>query len=56
MYIRVVGDRVTSWLNGVEMVDLVDEQIGNAEGHIALQIHEGGGIRVRWRNLRLVVR
>lgn len=56
MYIRVVGDRVTSWLNGVEMVDLVDEQIGAAEGHIALQIHEGGGIRVRWRNLRLVVR
>ena len=56
MYIRVVGDRVTSWLNGVEMVDLVDEAIGRAEGHIALQIHDGGGIKVRWRNLRLVVR
>jgi hypothetical protein len=56
MHIRVVGDRVTTWLNGVEMVDLVDEQIGKAEGHIALQIHDGGGIRVRWRNLRVVVR
>jgi hypothetical protein len=56
MHIRVVGDRVTSWLNGVEMVDLVDERIGQAEGHIALQIHDGGGIKVRWRNLRLVVR
>ncbi|KPK00834.1 MAG: secreted glycosyl hydrolase [Gemmatimonas sp. SG8_28] len=56
MHIRVVGDRVTSWLNGVEMVDLVDEQIGRAEGHIALQIHDGGGIKVRWRNLRLVAR
>jgi hypothetical protein len=56
MHIRVVGDRVTSWLNGVEMVDLVDEQIGEAEGHIALQIHDGGGIKVRWRNLRLVAR
>jgi hypothetical protein len=56
MRIRVVGDRVTSWLNGVQMVDLVDEQIGKGEGHIALQIHEGGGIKVRWRNLRLVVR
>ena len=56
MHIRVVGDRVTTWLNGVEMADLVDEQIGAAEGHIALQIHDGGGIRVRWRHLRLVVR
>ncbi len=56
MHIRVVGDRVTTWLNGVEMVDLVDEQIGAAEGHIALQIHDGGGIRVRWRNLRVLVR
>jgi hypothetical protein len=56
MHIRVVGDRVTSWLNGVQMVDLVDEQIGRAEGHIALQIHDGGGIKVRWRSLRLVAR
>lgn len=56
MHIRVVGDRVTSWLNGAEMVDLVDQQIGEAEGHIALQIHDGGGIKVRWRNLRLVAR
>ncbi len=55
MHIRAVGDRVTTWLNGVEMVDLVDEQIGAAEGHIALQIHDGGGIKVRWRNLRVVV-
>ncbi len=55
MHIRAVGDRVTTWLNGVEMVDLVDEKIGEAEGHIALQIHDGGGIRVRWRNIRIVV-
>ena len=56
MHIRAVGDRVTIWLNGVEMADLIDEQIGAAEGHIALQIHDGGGIRVRWRNLRVLVR
>ena len=56
MHIRVVGDRVTTWLNGVQMVDLQDEQIGAAEGHIALQIHDGGGIKVRWRNLRVVQR
>jgi hypothetical protein len=54
MRIRVVGPRVTTWLNGVEMVDLTDEEIGAATGHIALQIHDGGGIKVRWRNLRVV--
>lgn len=53
MRIRVVGDQVTTWLNGTQMIDLVDPQIGNAEGVIALQIHSGGGIRVRWRNLRV---
>ena len=51
--IRAVGDRVTTWLNGVRMVELVDEQIGDASGSIALQIHDGGGIRVRWRNLMI---
>ncbi len=51
MRVRVVGDHVTSWLNGVEMIDLRDEVIGAAEGVIALQIHSGGGIKVRWRNL-----
>ena len=49
--LRVVGDRVTTWLNGTEMIDLTDEKIGQAEGVIALQIHDGGGIKVRWRNL-----
>ena len=53
MRIRVVGSRVTTWLNGTEMIDLVDEKIGAATGHIALQIHDGGGIKVRWKNLRL---
>lgn len=56
MRIRVVGPRVTTWLNGTEMVDLTDETIGAATGHIALQIHDGGGIKVRWRNLRVVER
>ena len=45
MKIRVVGSRVTTWLNGTEMIDLMDEKIGEATGHIALQIHDGGGSR-----------
>jgi hypothetical protein len=51
MKIRVVGDNVTSWINGVQMVTLDDEKIGLANGSIALQIHDGGGIKVKWRNL-----
>jgi len=51
MRVRVVGDQVTTWLNGVQMIDLVDAKIGAATGSIALQIHDGGGIRVRWRNI-----
>ena len=51
--IRMTGDTLTSWLNGVEMVTLTDEKIGAGEGSIALQIHDGGGIKVKWRNIRL---
>ena len=52
--IRAVGSRVTTWLNGTRMVDLEDEGIGAGDGSFALQIHDGGGIRVRWRNIRVV--
>jgi len=51
MKIRVVGSKVTTWLNGQQMVELTDDKIGAANGSIALQIHDGGGIKVRWKNL-----
>lgn len=53
--LRIVanGDRVQTYLNGQEMVDLKDEKIGAGEGGIALQIHDGGGIKVRWRDIVL---
>ena len=53
MKIRAVGDKVTTWINGTEMVTLTDENIGKAVGSIALQIHDGGGIKVKWRNLMI---
>ncbi|MBD0779488.1 DUF1080 domain-containing protein [Maribacter sp. ANRC-HE7] len=53
MKIRMNGDTLTSWLNGVEMVTIQDEKIGAGEGSIALQIHDGGGIKVNWRNIRI---
>ena len=51
--IKADGDSITSWLNGIEMVSLQDEKIGKAAGFIALQIHDGGGIKIKWRNIKI---
>ena len=51
--IKVEGDNIQTWLNGADMIDLTDEKIGKGQGRIALQIHDGGGIKVLWRNLKL---
>jgi len=51
MKIIANGDNLTSYLNGVEMVTITDSIIGQGVGSIALQIHSGGGIKVKWRNL-----
>lgn len=52
--IRVVDDNVKTWLNGEPMVDFTDEKIGEGYGFIALQIHSGGGIKVKWKNLEIM--
>jgi len=51
MKIRVKEGQVTTWLNGIQMVDINDPKIAEGKGAIALQIHSGGGIKVKWRNL-----
>lgn len=51
--IRAVDGKITSWLNGVQMVTIDDEKIGKGKGSIALQIHSGGGILIKWRKLKL---
>ncbi len=51
--IIVHGNSVTTYLNGKKMVNLIDEKIGQATGAIALQIHAGGGIKVRWKNIKI---
>ena len=53
MRILMQGGKVTTWLNGTQMIELDDEKIGAAQGRIALQIHSGGGIKVSWKNLKL---
>ena len=53
MKVRVKGNEVTTWLNGVQMITLTDEKIGSISGKIALQIHDGGGVRVKWRDIKI---
>ena len=51
--VRVKGDLVETFLNGTKMITFKDAKIGAANGKIALQIHDGGGVKVRWRKVDL---
>jgi len=51
--VKVQDQTVTTWLNGNKMISYTDKKIGEANGRIALQIHDGGGIKVKWRNIKL---
>lgn len=53
MRIIAKGDHVRTFVNGTKMVDFHDEKIGQAMGQIALQIHDGGGIKVKWKNIKI---
>jgi len=55
MKIKLSGNKLTSWLNGTQMVSISDDKIGEGKGAIALQIHDGGGIKVKWRNINIVL-
>jgi hypothetical protein len=51
--IQIIDDHIITWLNGKEISNLTDAKIGEGKGFIALQIHDGGGIKVRWKNIRI---
>ena len=53
MRVKVVGNNVTTYLNGQEMITFTDDKIGSVDGIIALQIHSGGGIKVKWRKIKV---
>lgn len=53
LIITAKGNVIKTRLNGHEMIRLEDEKIGQGNGFIALQIHDGGGIKVKWRKLRI---
>jgi hypothetical protein len=51
--VKMKGDVVETFLNGTKMIKLEDKKIGAATGKIALQIHDGGGVKVRWRKVEI---
>jgi putative membrane-bound dehydrogenase-like protein len=53
--IEAVGDHVRTWINGQPCVDLKDAD-GKRAGIIALQMHSGPAMEVRFRNLQLEVK
>jgi len=53
LVVIVNGDQVKTLLNGVQMIELKDEKIGSTTGKISLQIHDGGGVKVKWRKIEL---
>ena len=53
MKIKVYNNEVTTWINGIKMININDDKIGKGFGSIALQIHDGGNIKVKWKNINI---
>jgi len=53
LVIYLKDDRVMTWLNGYMMTDLKDDAIAGGRGVIALQVHSGGEVAVKWREIFL---
>jgi hypothetical protein len=51
MVILLKDDKVMTWLNGELMTNLTDETIAEGRGVIALQVHSGGSVAVKWKNI-----
>ncbi|MFO0939108.1 MAG: PVC-type heme-binding CxxCH protein [Gemmataceae bacterium] len=52
--IEAKGNSIKTWLNGQPCVNLTDEKISR-KGLIGLQVHSGGPIEVRFKDLKLEV-
>jgi putative membrane-bound dehydrogenase-like protein len=52
--VEAVGSRVRTWINGRRCVDLDDPKLSR-RGIFALQMHAGGALEVRFKDLRLEV-
>ena len=51
MLVQVHGKRIRTFLNGVQMMDFTFPNPRNTDGIIALQLHPGGGQKIRFKDL-----
>lgn len=49
--IKSVGNRIITWINGVNVLDLTDTAPNLVEGAFALQLHTGGVDGIMWKDL-----
>jgi len=49
--VSVEGHHIVTQLNGVKIVDFTDPARKFTDGVIGLQIHTGGGVRMRWKDI-----
>src|SRR5215469_16121960 len=47
------GDHIVTMLNGIKVVDFTDSAQKFDEGVIGLQIHTGGGVKMRWKDISI---
>lgn len=51
--VSAMGNHIATRLNGVQIVDYTDPSPKFTDGVIGLQIHTGGGVRVRWKDIEI---
>lgn len=51
--VRSVDNHVTTWVNGIRVVDFDDPDPRLTEGSFALQLHTGGAEGIQWRALEV---
>jgi len=49
--VSVQGNHIVTQLNGVKVVDFTDPLPKFTDGVIGLQIHTGGGVKMRWKDI-----
>lgn len=49
--IRARGNRATTWVNGIQVLDIEDDDRRLFEGSFALQLHTGGADGVAWKDI-----
>jgi len=51
LYVLADGPHIVTKLNGVTIVDFTDPKPRFTDGVIGLQIHTGGGVKMRWKEI-----